>query len=518
MRAHYSDTPQGCVDNFPVRYLLAALLFAISLPAATLQAAERRTIGLSQKGVVLEALIVEGESESVPTVVLVGGLDGPGASSRAVQGEVTRYEGISETRRPFRLIAIPLANPERNRLQFPPPGVAYRENTESHVLWRWIGIHAPDLVVVAGEDSGLTPALSQNTVAGVGRIPATRMEPVTGLLNAVSPTLDPSQAHAEIDRRQARSSRELAEELARVYGHDFDQLTYLPGMALIGQLRLGNTDEVVRLAEPYLDGRDNLARASSLTLAGHLVFAELAERTNDPRYTALARKAADTGFTESGAMKESMPYHEEMSDTIFMTIPLLAKAGKLTGDSKYFDMAARHLAFMQKLVLRPDGLYRHSPLTDGAWGRANAFPALGLALALSDFPSDHPVYTDMVSSFVIHMNELAPLQDEDGLWRQVVDRPGAYAEFSATAMIATAMLRGIRNGWLDTRAFRPLVDRAWHAVLSRVGPDGVLFDVCESTNKQRSLDDYLRRAAILDRDPRGGGMALLFATEMAGLK
>ena len=79
-----------------------------------------------------------------------------------------------------------------------------------------------------------------------------------------------------------------------------------------------------------------------------------------------------------------------------MAIPLLAKAGKLTGDRKYFDMAARHVAFMQKLVLRPDGLYRHSPLTDAAWGRGNAFPALGLALALSDFPNVHPAYDEMV--------------------------------------------------------------------------------------------------------------------------
>jgi hypothetical protein len=43
-------------------------------------------------------------------------------------------------------------------------------------------------------------------------------------------------------------------------------------------------------------------------------------------------------------------------------------------------------------------------------------------------------------------------------------------------------------------------------------------DVCEGTGKQKSLLDYLNRAAILDRDPRGGAMALLFATEMAGLK
>ena len=136
-------------------------------------------------------------------------------------------------------------------------------------------------------------------------------------------------------------------------------------MALIAQMRLGHVAEVEKLAEPYLDtSRNLLSRASSLTLAGHLVFADLAART-DPetarRYTELVRKAADLGFSKSGEMLESMPFHGEMSDSIFMATPLVVRAGKLTGERKYFDLAARHFAFMQKLVLRPDGLYRHSP-------------------------------------------------------------------------------------------------------------------------------------------------------------
>jgi unsaturated rhamnogalacturonyl hydrolase len=62
------------------------------------------------------------------------------------------------------------------------------------------------------------------------------------------------------------------------------------------------------------------------------------------------------------------------------------------------------------------------------------------------------------------------------------------------------------------------VQRAWLAVLERVGPGGALVDVCESTARMGSLDEYLHRAAILGQDPRGGAMALLLATEMAGLK
>jgi rhamnogalacturonyl hydrolase YesR len=206
-----------------------------------------------------------------------------------------------------------------------------------------------------------------------------------------------------------------------------------------------------------------------------------------------------------------------MSDSVFMATPIVVKAGKLTGERKYFDLAARHFAFMQKLVRRPDGLYRHSPLTDAAWGRGNAFPALGMALTLTDFPKNHPAYPRMMAEFQQHMFALARFQDEDGMWHEVIDQPGSYAETSATAMIAVAMLRGIRSGWLDAAAYQPRVNLAWAAVAARVGKDGQIVDVCESTNKQNSLQDYLHRAALLGADPRGGAMAMLFATEMAGL-
>jgi rhamnogalacturonyl hydrolase YesR len=477
-------------------------------------------LGLAGSGARIDANVVTGVSASSPTVLIVGGIEGDDASTAVVRKEVQTFEALPQNRRQFRLIAIPLANPDRAKLHFPPTGVAYREDAESNAIWRWIGIHAPDIVLIAGNtDSGLADALSQSAVAGVGRIPARRVTPAAGFLQSVSNPIAPSEAHREIDRRRGRSPREVAEELAVIYGHDFDQLTYLPGMSLIAQLRLGHTADVVKLAAPWVDGtKDPLLRADSLTLAGHMVFAELAERTSDPRYIAVVRRAADLGFTETGAMKESMPFHDEMSDSVFMAIPILAKTGKFTGDRKYFDMAARHLAFMQKLVLRPDGLYRHSPLTDAAWGRGNAFPALGLALTLSEFPTDHPQYGTVLRAFQQHMATLARFQNEEGMWREVIDHPGAYSEFTSTAMIATSMQRGIRRGWLDRATYQPIVDKAWLAILTRIGPDGQLMDVCESTNKQPSLKDYLNRAAILGRDPRGGGMALIFATEMAGLQ
>ena len=140
-----------------------------------------------------------------------------------------------------------------------------------------------------------------------------------------------------------------------------------------------------------------------------------------------------------------------------------------------------------------------------------------LALALSDLPRSHPGYRHLLGDYREFMAVLARFQNEDGLWRNVIDEPGAYAEFSATAMIGFAMLRGIERGWLDKRLYQPRVEQAWRAVLARVGPSGHLLDVCESTARMSSAADYLHRAASAGPDARGGAMALLFATELAGL-
>jgi rhamnogalacturonyl hydrolase YesR len=497
------------------------LVFIVSLlaPGAAL-AAERWTIGLTTSGAPIEALVVDGAAPASPTVLLLGGLQGKDRSTDTVTREMAAFEALRQSGRRFRLLAIPIANPDAQPLQFPPTGAAYREHAESHVLWRWIGTHAPDLVVIVGPDSGLGDSLRQEVVADVGAMPTRSVDPgAVKILDGLPRRIDASDARRQLERRAARSPQAFAEALAQVYGREFRQPTYIAAMALISRLRLGEQAEVERILASYLNGTtDSFARPSQSSLAAHMLFFELARRTGNERAKQLVVRAANSGFTDSGALREFMPLHGGWSDSLFMDVPILAEAGALTGDRRYFDMAARHVAFMQQIVLRPDGLYRHQASAEAAWGRGNAFPALGLALTLSEFPVDHPAYASLLASFQQHMATLARFQDENGMWRNVIDRPGAYPEYSATAMIATAMLRGINKGWLDRSMYQPLVARAWRAILQRTNADGEMVDVCESTGTRGMTDDdYLHRMAIMGRDDRGGGMAMFLATELAGL-
>src|SRR5262245_22221295 len=167
-----------------MRGMSIALTASIALSAYIVLptfAAETFDIGLAENGQRLDALAVAGHDANAPTVLIVGGLNGNDATAAAVRAAVATYEKQRPRDRAFNLLAVPVVNPVRAQLEFPPTGVAYRDHSESHALWRWIGTQGPDLVLIADRESaagaasgdfGLAAALSSQPVAGVGRIPS----------------------------------------------------------------------------------------------------------------------------------------------------------------------------------------------------------------------------------------------------------------------------------------------------------------------------------------------------------
>lgn len=403
---------------------------------------------------------------------------------------------------------------------YPPKGDAYlSENHAAHALWRWIGRMAPDAVIVPDTDPGraLSEALRKAPPGNIGNIAvflSSENEEGTSVSALQAPDSDSREAaRTEMMNRTNRSPQQVASKLAENYGHQFGG-SYIEALALIARLRLGQVDETKKIALSFL--QESETPKSSSHFAGSLIFAELAK--NSPEAKQRVIDVASLAFdSKTEKPLEAMPGHSEMSDSVFMACPILAKAGKLSGKERYFEQCYRHLKFMQKHCLRPDGLYRHSPLDEAAWGRGNGFPALGLALVLEDFPKDHPGYEKILASLQKHLEALAPHQDYSGMWHQVIDHPDSYAEFTSTCMISFAIARALHHNWIDAKEWEPRLQRSWTAIKSRIGTDGdTLTDVCTGTGKQKSLEDYYQRKAILGHDDRGGAMALLFATEMMG--
>ena len=140
---------------------------------------------------------------------------------------------------------------------------------------------------------------------------------------------------------------------------------------------------------------------------------------------------------------------------MFMTAAILARTGSMPDRARDLDRAAQLLIAYAGRLQQPDGIFNHATDGPAAWGRGNGFAAFGLMETLTAMPAGSPVARGAAGD--LHqkqMKGLAAWQAPDGMWREIIDRPGAYREETATAMILTAMARGVRLGWLD-RSYAP---------------------------------------------------------------
>ena len=128
-----------------LRYLLSSLLL-ISIYSFGEEVSW--DVGLTSDRAVISAKGILKNNDS-PTILYLAGLTGLSRSAPSIDTLFEDYARETDGSGP-NLIIIPLANPRGAPLKFPPEGNAYSENTVSHVLWRWIGTHAPDLIILDG--------------------------------------------------------------------------------------------------------------------------------------------------------------------------------------------------------------------------------------------------------------------------------------------------------------------------------------------------------------------------------
>jgi rhamnogalacturonyl hydrolase YesR len=91
------------------------------------------------------------------------------------------------------------------------------------------------------------------------------------------------------------------------------------------------------------------------------------------------------------------------------------------------------------------------------------------------------------------MATLLRYQGEDGLWRQLIDQPGAWPETSGTGMFTFAMVTGVRSGWLEAKGYGPSARKAWLGLVGYIDADGRIGNVCDGTPKGATVEYYLGR-------------------------
>ena len=227
---------------------------------------------------------------------------------------------------------------------------------------------------------------------------------------------------------------------------------------------------------------------------------------------------------DDGTLARTRPFPESLwLDDAYMSVPLLAQHGKITGDRKYFDDAARQIKqFYAHLFVPSAGLYTHggnmaNPQNHPRyfWGRANGWVMVATAELLDLLPEDHSDRDALVKILRDHAMGVAAQQSGSGLWHQMLDKPDSYLETSCTAMFSYAMAKGVNRGWLNASQYGPVAIAGWNGVTSKISADGKLSDVCIGTSYADDMIYYYHRPAT--DDVHGYGPVLLCGAEMMRL-
>jgi len=401
------------------------------------------------------------------------------------------------------------------------------EPADTRSLTRWITFQAPDLIVTVGRDALQAPMPSTSIGAA---------DAAPSLQKLLMATRVRSPLHQALLARVERQPLAIALVLARRYP-ETPAISYIPALAWAETLRLAaiTKDESLRekvwqQTRPWIAGEKKLFgdRVQLTAVAGTLIFADLAAANPsdvpvgargepvDPR--AAARALADQGVLLAAAEKApaAPEYGQGWTDDMFMATAVLARSGARAGHERDLDMAARLLIEYASRLQQDSGLFHHAIDGPAAWGRGNGFAALGLMETLTRLRPSHPARAKVLEIYRREMAAALANQAPDGMWRQIIDAPGAYREETATAMLMAAMARGVRLGWLDG-SYLPAVQRAWRGLSAHIMDDGSVIDVCASTGAGPTRRYYFDRPSVTGADDRGGAMALLASLEMYDL-
>jgi rhamnogalacturonyl hydrolase YesR len=462
-------------------------------------------------------------------VVFVGGLDGGAGSERAVIAALRWFKTSAPQaiRARWSVSALPFADPDHRAAGHPfvfPPDKGFfndAEQPESRYLWRWIVYQAPDLVIdvrAGGAPDALAAALSDADASGLGAVPV-EVVPARDVMQTVPKILAAARSRSALRdailTRVSRSPLAIARVLAKRYPQT-PSMSYIPAVAWINTLRLATMtgDDAWRVqvrdqTRPWIAGGAVLPADQKLltSLAGYMIFGEIAAADGNATARALLRESARiaTAQQPDGTYAAGRGWTDDM----FMATALLVRSE----DGRFLELAGRQLIDYASRLQRPDGVFVHAVDGPVAWGRGNGFAALGLMEALSAMPQTQPPRARLLAIYRRQMAAMKANQAPDGAWREIIDQPGAYREETATAMLLSAMARGIRLGWIDT-SYQPIVLRAWRALSAHIVEDGALVDVCTGTGAGPTQRYYLDRPAIDGPDDRGGAMALLASIEM----
>ncbi len=309
---------------------------------------------------------------------------------------------------------------------------------------------------------------------------------------------------------------------------------------------IGHLEKIVN-NQPYADFDMNLNGIPSINRqisclgmldycgsCGNALLEAIKYAKDKESFEEIAKRIAD--YIENGQerLENKMFYRERedsvidyktiWADDLYMSVPFLCRYYKLTNDEKYLEDAVNQIrCFKEKLYMQELGCMSHvynliyNKKTCVPWGRGNGWPIVALTELLEVLPEEHRYYKEVLDFYKDFCEGILKLQDENGMWHQVLTHNDSYLETSCTAMFTYGFARGYLRGRLDSR-FKEAAIKGFDGICREaVDEDGNVYGVCCGSAYSFRADYYKYELPWIKNDTHGTGIVLLAGVEVSKL-
>lgn len=278
-----------------------------------------------------------------------------------------------------------------------------------------------------------------------------------------------------------------------------------------------------------IDSLDDCGSFASMMLEVNKYFGlrdvkKVADYVGDYIYNHQSRLEDGTFFR-----KEMMHHFHNMTmwaDDLYMSVPFLVRYSQFTGDQKYLDDAANQFFGFKKRLFMPEEKimshvydFKYDSKTNVPWGRGNGWVVFSMTELLEVLPEDHPKRNDLIEFLNTLCEGYLALQDDEGMWHQVLNDHESYPETSCTSMFIYAFSRGIRFGWLkNPEKYVKAIYKAWKGISkTSVDSNGNVYGVCRGSEFSFIADYYKYELGWNLNDTHGTGIVMLAGIEVIRL-
>jgi unsaturated rhamnogalacturonyl hydrolase len=219
-------------------------------------------------------------------------------------------------------------------------------------------------------------------------------------------------------------------------------------------------------------------------------------------------------------------------DAIQMAMPVFAQLGVIYKEPKYWERMHAMYMFTRNnhgdkgLFNVEEGLwwrdkdfdppYKEPNGEDCYWSRGNGWVFAALVRVLEIIPKDAPNRKQYEDDFKRMAEALVPIQRKDGFWNVSLHDPTNFGgkETTGTSLFVYGMAWGINNGYLDAKKYKPVVTKAWNAMMNDAVKENGFLAYVQGTGKEPKDSQPVTETSVPNFEDFGLGCFLLAGCEI----